>query len=74
MRAQLEQVREEEESASARGREPALEQRGHVVLDIMAGDDDLLGLTGAVEDFGLLLGEEPGREGLAGQPFFLDRP
>ena len=44
------------------------------MLDIVAGDDDLLGLAGAVEDFGLLLGEEPGREGLAGQPFFLDRP
>ena len=44
------------------------------MLDVVPGDDAGTGLAGAVEDFDLLLGQEPSREGGRWQPFFLERP
>jgi hypothetical protein len=44
------------------------------MLDAMAGDNDFARLTGAVEDFDLLSGQEALRERLRYQRFFLDRP
>ena len=44
------------------------------MIYVMPGDEAWARLTGAVEDFDLLLGEKSRGEGLRGQPFFLDRP
>ena len=38
--AKLEQIRDEEEAASAGGSEPAFEEGGHVMLDVVTGDDE----------------------------------
>ena len=70
----MEEVGNEEEATRACGREATFEQRRDVVLDVMPGDEAGAWLTGAVEDFDLLLGEKSSGEGLRYQPFFLDRP
>jgi hypothetical protein len=70
----LQEVGNKEEAASASRRQPAFQQGGDVVLDVVAGDDAWARLTGAVEGFDLLFDEESGRKGLRGQPFFFERP
>ena len=64
---------EEEAARTGRG-QPALEEGGDVMLDVVAGDDAGARLAGAVKDFDRLLGKEPGRGCRLCQPFFLDRP
>ena len=72
--AKLQEVGNEEEAARAGCGQPALEEGGDVMLDVVAGDDAGARLAGAVEDFDRLLGKEPGRECRLCHPFFLDRP
>ncbi len=74
MAAELEEVGNEEKTAGAGGGQPAFEQGGHVVLDVVASDNEFARFAGAVEDFDLLFGQEPRRERLLCQRFFLDRP
>ena len=71
--AQLEEGGNEEKATSAGRGQPAFEQGGDVMLDVVAGNDAWARLAGAVEDFDLLFGQESGREGRGGQPFFLER-
>jgi hypothetical protein len=70
----LEEVGNEEEATRTCGREATFEQSRDVVLEVMPGDEAGAWLTGAVEDFDLLLGEKSSGEGLRYQPFFLARP
>ena len=72
--ASLEEGGNEAKATSAGRGQPALEQGGDVMLDVVAGHDAWARLAGAVEDFDLLFGQEAGREGHGGQPFFLERP
>lgn len=72
--AQLQEVGNEEEAARAGRGQPALEEGGDVMLDVVAGDDAGTRLAGAVKDFDGLLGKEPGRRCRLCQAFFLDRP
>jgi hypothetical protein len=70
----LQEVGNEEEAASAGRGQPAFEEGGDIMLDVVAGDDTGARLAGAVEDFDRLVGKEPSRECRRCQPFFLDRP
>ena len=70
----MEKVRDEEKAASAGGGQPAFEEGGHVMLDIVTGDDEWARLARVIEDFGLLRGEEPRGERCWCHPFFFDRP
>jgi len=70
----LEEIGDEEKATSAGRGEPALEQSGDVMFDVVPGNDAWTRLAGAVEDFDLLFGKEAGRECGLWQPFFLDRP
>ena len=70
----MEEVGNEEKATSAGGSQPACEQGGDIMLDVMPGDDAGARLAGAVEDFDLLCGQESGGEWRGRQPFFLERP
>lgn len=70
----MEKVRDEEEATSAGGGEPAFEEGGHVMLDVVTGDDECTRLARVIEDFGLLRDEEPRWEWRWGYLFFFDRP
>jgi len=72
--AKLKEVGNEEEAARAGRGQPALEEGGDVMLDVVAGDGAGARLAGAVKDFDRLLGKEPGRGWRLCHPFFLDRP
>ena len=72
--AKLQEVGNEEEAARASRGQPALEEGGDVMLDVVPSDNAGTRLAGAVEDVNLLLSQEPSREGGRRQPFFLDRP
>ena len=72
--AKVQEGGQKEEAARAGRRQPALQQGGDVVLDVVSGDNARAGLAGAGEDVDLLLSQEPSREGGRRQPFFLDRP
>lgn len=65
---------DEEKAASAGGGQPAFEQGGEVMLNVVAGDDAWTRLAGAAEDFDLLFGEEPRRKRCEYQLFFLTGP
>ena len=70
----MQEVGNEEPTTRACGREATFEQSRDVVVDVVPGDEAGAGLTGAIEDFDLLLGEKSRGEGLRYQPFFLERP
>lgn len=67
----MKEIGDEEKAASAGGGQPAFEQGGDVMLNVVAGDDAWTRLAGAVEDFNLLFGEEPRRKRRECQLFFL---
>ena len=70
----MEEVGNEEEAPRAGGGQPAFEQSGDVMLDVVPGDDAWARLAGAVEDVDLLCGEKSGGEWRGRQPFFFARP
>ena len=70
----MQKVGNEEKATRTGGGEPAFEQGGDVMLDVVPGDDAGAWLAGAVEDVDLFFGQKPSREGGRCQPFFLDRP
>lgn len=70
----MQEVGDEEKAARTGGRESAFEQGSDVMLDVVPSDNAGTRLAGTVEDFDLLLSQEPSRDGGRGQPFFLDRP
>jgi hypothetical protein len=72
--AQWEQRGGKKEPASARRGQPACEQSGDIMRDVVAGDDTCARLAGPIEDVNLFCGEEPCRERRGCQLFFLDRP
>jgi len=72
--AQLEKIGDKKEPASAGRGQPAGEQSGDIMRDVVAGDDTGARLAGPIEDVNLFLGEEPRREGRGYQLFFLARP
>lgn len=61
--AQLEEIGQKEEPTSTGGSQPAFEDGGDVTIDVVASDEAWVRLAGAIEDFGLLLDEEPRGEG-----------
>ena len=70
----MEEVGDEEKATCTGGREPALEQGGNVMFEVVPGNDAWTRLAGTVKDLDLLFGKEAGRECGRCQPFFLDRP
>ena len=72
--AQLEKIGDKKEPASAGRGQPAGEQSGDIMRDVVAGDDTCARLAGPIEDVNLFLGEEPRREGRGYHLFFLARP
>ena len=72
--AQLEKIGDNREPASARRGQPACEQGGDSMCDVVAGDDTCTRLAGPIEDVNLFFGEEPHREGRGYHLFFLTRP
>lgn len=59
----MEKIGQKEEPASTGGGQPAFKEGGDVTIDGVARDEARARLVGAIEDFGLLLGEEPRWEG-----------
>src|SRR6266566_3220431 len=72
--AQLEKIGDKKEPASAGRGQPAGEQSGDIMRDVVAGDDTGARLAGPIEVVNLFLGEEPRREGRGYHLFFLARP
>ena len=69
--AQFQEGGTEEEATSARRGQPAFEESGDVMRDVVPGDDAWAWLAGAVEDVDLLCVQESGGEWRGCQPFFL---
>ena len=67
----LQKVGNKEEPASAGRGQPAFQESGDVMLDVVASDDAWAWLAGAIEDFDLLFGEKPLRKRYWCHPFFL---
>jgi hypothetical protein len=61
--AQWEEIGQKAEPTSTGGSQPAFEDGGDVTIDVVARDEAWVRLAGAIEDFGLLLDEEPRGEG-----------
>lgn len=61
--AELEEVGQKEEAARTGGGQPAFEEGGDVMIDVVVSDEAGARLAGAIEDFGLFLDEESCGEG-----------
>jgi len=59
----LQEVGQKEEPARTGGGQPTFEEGGDVTIDVVASHEVWARLAGAIEDFGLLLDEEPRGEG-----------
>ena len=70
----MEEGGKEEEATRACGGAATFAQHRDVMLEVMPGDEAWTRLTGAVEGFDCLLGEQSSGEELRGQPFFLESP
>lgn len=74
MGSQLEEVGDEKETTGAGGGKSAFEQGAYVMFDVMTGNHKFARFAGAIEDFGLLPGQQARRERFQRQRFFLERP
>jgi len=59
MSLELKKIGKEKESPGMGGGQSLFQERGHLMFDIMPGDEDLFGLGGGIQDFGLFPLQQP---------------